>query len=202
MNIVIQAVRQRENNVNILTKKLPNAKVVWDEKLEGGFTTFSKILKIPFEGYRLHLQDDAIVPNDLEQYLPEVEKLMQENDIHIMSLYVPQRKYLKEQYDKGLRFSDFPNFLTMVACVFSKEVTLKVIDFLEVSAEKKHDDSFIREFLAKHKIRAYAHFPSLVQHSVALKSVMKNPNTDKRQSFCFQKDFVSNFIKTQNEKSV
>lgn len=200
MEIVIQAVRKRQNNVDILTKKLPNAKVVWDENLEGGFKTFTKILKIPFTGYRLHLQDDAMVPNDLECYLHEVETIMKDNDIHVMSLYVPQRKFLKEQYEKGIRFSEFPNFLTMVACVFSNEVTDKMIAYLDVSKEKKHDDSFVQEFLSKHKMKAYVHYPSLVQHSIVLKSVMKNPNTDKRQSFCFDKNFISNYLKNQDHE--
>jgi len=200
MEIVIQAVRKRQNNVDILTKKLPNAKVVWDENLEGGFNTFTKILKIPFTGYRLHLQDDAMVPNKLEYYLPEVESIMKDNDIHVMSLYVPQRKFLREQHEKGIRFSEFPNFLTMVACVFSKEATDKMIAFLDVSKEKKHDDSFVQEFLSKHKMKAYVHYPSLVQHSITLKSVMKNPNTDKRQSFCFDKNFISNYLKNKEHE--
>jgi hypothetical protein len=200
MEIVIQAVRKRQNNVDILTKKLPNAKVVWDENLEGGFKTFTKILKIPFTGYRLHLQDDAMVPNDLECYLHEVETIMQDNDIHVMSVYVPQRKFLKEQYEKGVRFSEFPNFLTMVACVFSKEVTDKMIAYLDIAKENKHDDSFVQEFLSKHKMKAYVHYPSLVQHSIVLKSVMKNPNTDKRQSFCFDKNFISNYLKNQDHE--
>jgi hypothetical protein len=49
-------------------------------------------------------------------------------------------------------------------------------------------------------MKAYVHYPSLVQHSIVLKSVMKNPNTDKRQSFCFDKNFISNYLKNQDHE--
>ena len=45
------------------------------------------MLKIPVDDYRLHLQDDAELADNFEAYFPELEKIMTEENIDVLSLY-------------------------------------------------------------------------------------------------------------------
>jgi len=56
--------------------------------------------------YRFHMQDDLILCDNLKDYIPEVERIMRANDMHLMSLYAPRYKQLKEANEKGIALGE------------------------------------------------------------------------------------------------
>jgi hypothetical protein len=135
------------------------------------------------------MQDDLIYCNRFKDYLPELEALIKEGDYHLVSLFAPRRKHMKEQFDAGKRIGTFPNFLWMQCVVFSPWLVNK---FLVHSHQyhDKHDDSYVSLILNHYKVKAYVHLPSLVQHDITIPSSMKHANNDKRTSEIFDANFV------------
>ena len=162
-----------------------------DKDKVGPFKAFIQTLREVPSGdhYRLHMQDDITYCDDFVDYLPEVERVMRENDYHIISLYAPRRKHMVEQYAKGKRIGTFPNFLTMVCSVMSPWLVSKCLEHAH-QFQDKHDDVYIAEILREYRCKAYVHLPSLVQHDITIPSSMKHANNLLRTSPVFDKDFV------------
>jgi len=147
--------------------------------------------------YRFHMQDDLILCDDLKDYIPEAERIMRENDMHLMSLYAPRYKSLKESYEKGRPWAKSLAGFAMQAIVFSPMLVKQMLDDAHYYKGWKHDDWFVTDVCRYHKIGAYVHLPSLCQHNVfEMKSVMGHPTSIRRTSEIFFPDFVTKW-KTQ-----
>jgi hypothetical protein len=195
MKVIIQAVRSRNSNVEIIKKKLPNAVVYWDETLQGNYKTFIDSLSLHNETeYTLRLQDDVVIPNGFLEYLPVLESMMKEKGIHVLSLFSLKRKFLDEQFSKGITISEYPNFLMMQAVIFTREISKQLLEYSDQHLEKKHDDILIREFLRDTKQKAFVHLPNLVQHRIDIKSTLSHSASETRQSNTFDKKYIENEI--------
>jgi hypothetical protein len=141
--------------------------------------------------YRFHMQDDLILCDDFKDYIPEVERIMRENDMHLMSLYAPRYRVLKEANEKGKRWVKSLSGFAMQAIVFSPMLVKQMLDDAHYYKGWKHDDWFVTDVCRFHKIGTYVHIPSLCQHNVFnLPSVMKHANHERRTSHTFEPDFV------------
>lgn len=190
MKVTIQAVRDREHWVNQISHKFKDIEVFYDDQRLGNFGKFIEIINKKWDSYRLHLQDDVIIAKDLDLHLDSIQKEMELRDIHVLSLFAPARKFLFEQYKKGIRFSEFPNFLMMQGVIFSPDSNHKMIEFYKNRVKKyKYDDVFVRDFLKEYKIKSYVHLPSLVQHNMNLKSTLGHSSSIKRRSELFNFNF-------------
>lgn len=194
MNIIIQSVPERQSNVDIMLKKVPNAVVIRDNNKIGNMPTFLSSLKL-HQGYTLRLQDDIIIPNGFSDYLEKIENHMRENDLHVVSLFSMKRNELDGYYKGGHGIYPYRNFIAMLAVVFSPLATEKMKEYVPITEdEKKHDDIFVRECFKKNKIKTYVHLPSLVQHRIDIKSMVGHPQSITRTSNTFDKDFITNEI--------
>lgn len=140
--------------------------------------------------YRLHLQDDVILTPSLEDYLPTLEQEIRAREIDVLALYAPRRGHIDASASAGDRFAPFPNFLTMVAVLFSPWA----VDALMRHSGEYHepyDDSYVQLILKKYKRKAYVHLPSLAQHNVRLKSSVGHAATSARTSKYFDPEFVA-----------
>ena len=185
--ITIQGVESREKNIQKMLKKLPDGvEVYYDRILKSPLNSFFNMLDIKQKDYRLHLQDDIIIPDGFSEYLPHVVTEMKEKDIDVLTLFTPNRKLPKEQLKKGLKFGVFPNYLWLQATIFSKRFTEEMIKYRNKKGEAKifndADDIFIQEVLKETGIKAYCHLPSVIQHDVFMGSVAGNANSKRRMS--------------------
>lgn len=198
MKIVIQAVRQREDNVQKMLKHF-EAQVVYDETLKGNLPTFMDCMRLKINGYRLHLQDDMIIPNGFYSYLKKVEADCIKNGFDVLSLYAPKRKQFFEAQEKGLKYSVFNNFLTMTAVVFSEKAVDGILEtYSKYGEEYKDDDVFVAKWLSLSKTKAYVHLPSIVQHNAYLGSTLGHASTSSRMSVFYDKDYCLKNINTKN----
>lgn len=169
-----------------------------DKNKDGPFKAFVETLKAFPTGdqYRLHMQDDITLTDDLKDYLPEVERQMREKDIELLSLFAPRRKHMDEQFTKGKRIATFPNFLWMQCVVMSPWLCQKLIEHA-YQYDDKHDDVYVNAVLRAYKKGAFVHLPSLVQHDITIPSSMGHANNDKRTSPLFDPHFVKTWKSEQ-----
>lgn len=165
-----------------------------DEAMSGPFKGFHGSLMAHDYGseYRLHMQDDLIYADNFKDYFPEVERLMRENDMHLLSLYAPRYKTLKAARDKGRRFCrSFAGF-AMQCIVFSPSFVQQMLELAPYYTYSPHDDWFVSEAVRATKIKPYVHLPSLCQHNVfEIRSSMGHPTSIRRTSEIFEPDFVN-----------
>lgn len=140
--------------------------------------------------YRLHLQDDVILARNLEDYLPTLEQEVRAREIDVLALYAPRRGHIDASAAAGERFAPFPNFLTMVAVLFSPWAVGAMLEYSSTYSDI-HDDFYVQTVLKKTKRKAYLHLPSLAQHNVRLKSSLGHASTVSRTSKYFDPDFVT-----------
>ena len=195
MIVTIQGVQNRLSNIKTMLNQLPGAFVHIDENRTGAFNSFKEmVFKYDEDEYRLHLQDDIIIPDGFMSYVDKVLLDVIKNDYHVTSLFVPKRKAFENIDKDNSRYVVFDNFLWMQAIIISPFAIKGLKDHFDYTAEKKHDDVFVQEWLKKNKIKAYAHFPSIVQHNVYLGSEMGNANSKHRMSPYYDKNFCNNQI--------
>jgi len=193
MIAVIQTIPERYEHAQKQSVELGlHTSIYTDKDKDGPFKAFIETLRqIPSNGeYRLHMQDDLILCDDLKEYLPHLEQEMDNKGIDLLSLFAPRRKHIKEQYDAGKRIGTFPNFLWMQSVVMSPSFVDKLL-YHAHQYDDKHDDTYVAAVLSFYKIKAYVHLPSLVQHNITILSSMKHANNEKRTSELFEKDFVT-----------
>jgi len=200
LQITIQAVEERALHVDVMTTVLGNTyplKVHYDKEKISPLNAFYSMLDIPqIADYRLHMQDDIVFSNYLGNYLKYVVKDMKSKSIDVLTLFTPKRKLPKEQYAKGIKYGEFPNYLWLQATVFSKEfIEIMKAQRVELGEYTKHDDVFVAECLKKSKKKAYCHLPSIIQHdTIRFKSVVGNPNSKNRMSDLYDPDYIYNFL--------
>ncbi len=190
MIVTVQCVPERLDYIKSQIKDKPAVYSIDTEK-SGAFNSFAKMLDIDLgdSDYRLHLQDDVILSKNFWDKLPHIERLMKKKDIHVLSLYAPNRKDLREQHEQGKnKIVEFHRFLTLVTCVFSRKFISLMKQELKHTRQKKHDDVFVLHILRKYKIKAYVHLPSLTQHNQDIKSTMGHIKSSKRESPLFIDD--------------
>ncbi len=196
MIITIQAVEERRDNVDKINSQLKDIKTIihYDTKRISPFNAFAEMLDVEVEDYRLHLQDDIMLPNYFTDYLPYVKKEMINRKIDVLSLFAPQRKYITEQYKLKNNYVEFPNFLWLQAVIFSKKAISEMREYLKITNEKKHDDVFVANYLKSYNKKAYLHLPAIVQHNVYLGSVMGHRNNSSRMSAVYDNNYIKNFL--------
>jgi hypothetical protein len=193
MIITVQCVPERIEYIKKQLKDIPeDIPIVYhiDTEKSGSYNSFCDMLNLDLKDsdYRLHFQDDVILSNAFWGKINFIEKVMKSKDIHVLSLYAPNRKHLIEQFQQGKTIVQLDNFLGLVCCVFSKEFVAIMKLLQGTIKEKKHDDVFVREALRISGIKAYVMLPSLIQHNLEIRSAMGHHKNVKRQSPLFIED--------------
>lgn len=171
-----------------------------DEKLSKPFKGFwdSLLAYDSSDDYRLHMQDDLIYCDDFRDYIPEVMRLMREEDMHLFSLYGPRVKQLREAHAKGRRYCQSFKGFAMQCIVFSPWLVEKMKELAPYYTGSHHDDWFVSEVVLYTKIKPFVHLPSLCQHNIwEIPSSMRHPKSIKRTSEIFEKDFVTKWKSQQ-----
>lgn len=167
-----------------------------DEAMSGPFKGFyDSLLAYPSGSeYRLHMQDDLIYCDSFKDYLPEVERLMRDEGMHLLSLYAPRVKQLREQHAKGRRYCRSFKGFAMQCIVFSPYLVECMLELAPHYDRSPHDDWFVSEVVLETGIKPFVHLPSLCQHNVfEIPSSMRHPKSIKRTSEIFDKDFVTSW---------
>ena len=169
-----------------------------DENKDGCLASFGAMLnKYPTNDYRLHLQDDLMFADNIIKYLPRVENHMRTKDLHVLSLFAPNRKLILKQYEEGKVIAPFPNYLWLQATMFSPQFqSVMKKEYNNLSDKSiKDDDVFVAHVMKKYNVKAYVHLPSIVQHNTDIKSSLGHANSKNRESKVFDKDYINNLLK-------
>jgi len=199
MNIVTQCIQERYDlAVDTLKETDLQSKFYIDKNKEGCLKSFGYMLNnYSTDDYRLHLQDDIIFADNLKSYLPKLKAYMQNKEIHLLSIFAPNRKLILQQYKEGKTIVPFPNYLWLQASIFSprfQSILKKEYNNLNDDTIKD-DDVFVAYVLKKYNIKAYVHLPSLVQHNTEIKSSLGHANSKIRESKVFDKNYITNLKK-------
>lgn len=199
MNIVTQCIQERYDlAVDTLKETDLQSKFYIDKNKEGCLKSFGYMLNnYATDDYRLHLQDDIMFADNLKLYLPKLEAYMQNKEIHLLSIFAPNRKLILQQYNEGKTIAPFPNYLWLQASIFSprfQSILKKEYNNLNDDTIKD-DDVFVAYVLKKYNIKAYVHLPSLVQHNTEIKSSLGHANSKIRESKVFDKNYITNLKK-------
>ena len=173
-----------------------------DVDKEGCLPSFGAMLnEFPIDEYRLHLQDDLMFADNISLYLPKIESYMQNKDLHVLSLFAPNRKLILKQYQEGKVIAPFPNYLWLQATMFSpKFQSVMRSEYNNLSDKSiKDDDVFVAHVMKKHKVKAHVHLPSIVQHNIDIKSSLGHANSKNRESKVFDKNYINKVLKINNE---
>lgn len=190
MITTIQACEERLDTdiIKDIVKRF-NAIVHVDKRRKNAFWSFKDMLDYEVDDYRLHLQDDVIIADDLELYIPILTKLMEDNNIDLLSLFAPARKNITKNYFIGSKISGYNNYIGNQGCIFSKKFVDHMRLYIKISSQTNDDDIFINEVLSRTSTKGYLHLPTLVQHDLKYHSLLKHITTDMRTNL-FEKDFV------------
>jgi len=192
MKTTIQCVPSRLEYAKGIFKDFKDIIYHVDENYTGCFNSFKEMLDIPFENYRLHLQDDIIITDNLHENLDYLEQIMVREKIDILSLYANPRKANKEAHARGETIVRLNPFLMMQGVVFSKRFVEILKEEVDASRQTKYDDTFVGDVCKKRKIKAFCHIPSLVQHNLTIKSEIGNANNpNNRKGLFFNKEFFT-----------
>lgn len=206
----IQAVEERFKNVKAIESLYSDSKekmiTYFDFDRISPFHSFKKILRITDKekyDYRLHLQDDVMLPEKFTDYLPYVERLMGKLCIDVLSLFVPNRNSLKREYEhNGDCIVEFDNYLWLQATVFSRAFDDIMRDTIKQYSQENanifDDDIFVQNTLKKYNTKAWVHLPGIVQHNVWMGSVVGHRNDKRRLSYTYDKNYCKNFIQRKN----
>lgn len=195
-SVVIQAVEKRKHNVDKMLLKLPKSTIVhYDKKMISPISAFYDMLEYNTMDFRLHLQDDVILPNRFSEYLPYVCKDMKDNEMDLLTLFTPRRKLPKEQLSKGIKYGIFPNYLWLQATIFSANFIDKMRKHKDIyKIDNKSCDLFVQDCLKHNKIKAYCHLPSVVQHNVYMGSVIGNADNELRMSDIYDSNYINKYL--------
>jgi hypothetical protein len=197
----IQTVPSRLEAAERQRKALDYPCAIHIDDMTGPFNGFvDSLRKVPSgDQYRLHMQDDIILADDFKDYIPQVQKIMEDNGMHLMSLYAPRHKQLRDAYAKGRPFCQSFAGFAMPCIAFSPFMVEKMLEYAPYYTQSKHDDWFVSEVCVVYRIKAYVHLPSITQHNVwDMKSSMGHAQNDRRTSDIFEKNFVTKWKQSQN----
>lgn len=188
----IQAVPERFNYIEPVAKRF-NAIVHIDYEKKYAYKTFIDMLGYEVEDFRFHLQDDAIVADNLENHLNHLCKFMGDKNIHALTLFNPKRQSMTEQMNKNKRIVSYNNYVGNIGIIFSKKFVEGMRSHVIHSSQTKDDDFFIQEVSDKTGMKIYAHLPNLVQHNMGLGSLL---NHDGKRDQMVSNIFDNNFCKS------
>jgi hypothetical protein len=196
MRCVIQTIPSRLAKAEAQSKALGlPCDLYVDTLMEGPFKAFIKtFIAIPYlNEYRFHMQDDLILADGLSGYLPSLERKMQNEGMHYLSLYSTPRKVFTDAHKNGLRFIKAPvlNYLHLQCVMFSPWLCSKLVEHAgEFDPNNRADDVYLANIIRAYKIPAYYHIPSLVQHDISMPSSVGYVNNKMRTSPIFDKHFM------------
>jgi len=189
MITTIQACEERLEYIQPIAKEL-DAIVHVDKRRINAFWSFKDMLDIDVTDYRLHLQDDVIIADELKTYFSYIENFMYSHNIHLLALFAPSRKSFSREYFLGKHIVEYRNYLGNMGVVFSKHFVEKMRTYIKITSQTMDDDIFINEVLSRSSITGFAHFPTLVQHDIKLDSLIGHEK-DKFYSNLFEKDYIT-----------
>ena len=191
MITTIQACEERLDTdiIKDIVKRF-NAIVHVDKIRKNAYWSFKDMLDYEVDDYRLHFQDDIIIADDLELYIPILTTYMSDNNIDLLSLFAPARKNITKNYFTGENITNYCNYLGNQGCIFSKKFVEDMRLYVKISSQTYDDDIFIREVLTRTSTKGYIHLPTLVQHDLKYHSLLKHITDDMRTNL-FEKDFVT-----------
>lgn len=169
-------------------KIFPDAYVNNDVELSGTYSSFVNLLKeYPRDEYRLHLQDDIILSQGIERYLPRVIRDMVDLKLHMVTLYSPKKAKLTLSHERGLKYVQIDPFSGNLCVLFSPTMQEILLEESKTYKQKSSlqnkelrtrgnyaDDIFVRDICKKHKISIYAHLPVLCVHDISVRSSIGN----------------------------
>jgi hypothetical protein len=201
MKCVIQTIPKRLEKAKQQAEKLGLPCQIHIDNYTNPFNGLIDSLKNCDNGieYVFHMQDDIILCDDLKYYIPEVERIMIENNMELMSLYAPRYKVLLEAYKKGRPWIKSMSAFALQAVVFSPKLVRLLLAEAPYYAHWKHADWFVTDVCMNNKVPTHVHVPSLTQHDIGMKSSIGNPSHERRTSHTFVPDFVTKW--KQNKKN-
>lgn len=194
MQIVIQAVESRRRQVEKIQGVFKDAIVSYDSSGTpiGGF---KKTLNIPLDTeYRLHLQDDIILANNIDKYLDVIEKEIQEKNIMCLALFSPNQNAINSATSDNKFFRIDTEKLWIQAVILHKSIIELAKERIETTDEEKHDDVFLRKCIRELKYKAYVHIPGIVQHNVWIGSTIGHAKSKHRMSKIFNINYIDEIL--------
>ncbi len=185
MITTIQINKNELESAQPLIKKF-NAITYFNESRDNGFLRFKDLLNIEVDNYRLHLEGNVEIADDLEKYLPNILNFMQTNSIFLLSLSSPAIKLITMEYFLGKRIIDNTRIgftpLNNIGVIYSKKFLNILKDNISEMPETTSEIVYIRDVLKKTRILSFVHLPILIQ-------------SKQHQNNLFQFDFIANNVK-------
>ena len=183
MQIIIQAVESRLDNVLKMLNDLPDETIIHvDKERKGTFGSFVDILNnYEIKGPRLHLQDDVILAKGFEIYLETLKRDFVNEEMNVLSLFSLKRKKVTLAYKNLEKYAEYHPFLMLQSVIFSERVLKGMKEYVKTN-KFNHDDVMVREYLKLKNIKAKVHLPNIVQHNIYLGSEINHPNSKNRMS--------------------
>lgn len=195
MKIFIQAVQERLYMVKEILDELGDTypvKVHVDTHKKGAYWSFLNMAHLKNEyKYRIHIQDDVRLAKGFVYYIPEVEKIMSDEGIHVLALYSNTRIVFRKALKEGRKIVPFPMFWGLCCVAMSEWFIEKVRKHYSEVDERVHDDIMVREIAKKIGVKIYAHIPNLAQHLQA-ESASGHKEYARRKSNTFDNNWIIN----------
>ena len=137
--------------------------VFTDEDDRGSEWSFRKMLTMynP-RGFRLHIQDSAIIGYKLNEYLHELQGRMVKEGINAVALCVPSELNIPYRSRLPKSFHEGRGHVDLTCTLFSEKAVSLMAS--EVKALRCGGaEGFVRAVLSKHGVPFYFHYPGLVQ---------------------------------------
>ena len=181
--VYIQAVPERKALWEPLHRRLvgsglfDSVAVSCDEQHKGPAANFRRILTDAedLQGDVLVLQDDVILHRQFFEHIPAMFNHL--GVCQFISLFVPPRKLFRD-LQPDTNFVRNPDHLWQPAVMFTSSICRRLRMFK--TAEAKHDDVLVNQFLRSERLAAWVCIPSLVKHNTFVRSAVGNPGRERQ----------------------
>lgn len=176
-------VPQREQNLEYLSRHIPNLEVVWDQT-RNAMDTFLLACSEAGDDPVVRLEDDIVLTKDFVAKVTEVVEQHPETLIQFFSMR-------KADLTVGSRWENGASYLMNQCAYYPAGMSRRLIDFYHSPAWQAYTsehpngtDFMVQRMLQSEKQQYRLHCPSLVDHLV-MKSVIDPRRSSKRQSKTF-----------------
>lgn len=184
MKVIVQAVPSRQEYVDYLKERLPDAIIVWDQG-DGPHETLKEVLRVTGNGPAIHLEDDVILTKN---FLQKAREAIEGHEDVVVQMFSMRKKDLTHGSRQEYAGTYLMNQCRYVPPFFAANMLgylshHSVDSNLEIRA---NPDVAVREFMKAYGMKYWLHCPSLVNHRVGVSALNKSRAKTNRQSFTFK----------------
>lgn len=189
MKFILRAVKERMDNVKLVSLSIPNIIISLDEnedRTTPAYDNFLKALDMAGEDSCVHLEDDIILTDN---FYSKIQAAIMKRPNDVIQFFSMREADLQ----KGSRYEAGATFMMAQCFYLPKGLSRELYNYgVEYKRSGEHNmkgcplDNMVADFLKSRGMKYFIHIPNLVDH-IEGKSIIDPRRSSKRISKTFKK---------------